>query len=166
MKTLKLPTFKELKMNIKYLLIKLNPKTFEIWKQKYQMLFLKNLKQWLKINNIDFKYISDYYQILFYWSFINYHRELNLIKMLEDKNYNVSRSNIKLDAIFKVDLIAIKDNIKLYIQLKNQKDNLSIDEELKLRYISDTQKYIPIFCYKSKNEYKFINLFTNDEYFI
>lgn len=86
--------------------------------------------------------------------------------MLEDKNYSVSRSNIKLDAIFKVDLIAIKENIKLYIQLKNQKDNLSIAEELKLKYISDTQKYIPIFCYKVKNKYKFINLLTNDEYFI
>lgn len=86
--------------------------------------------------------------------------------MLENRNYNVSRSNLKLDAIFKVDLIAIKDNIKLYIQLKNQKDNLSINEELKLKYISDSQKHIPIFCYKSKNEYKFINLFTNDEYFI
>ncbi|MDD7907987.1 excisionase [Metamycoplasma hyosynoviae] len=160
---IKIPTYKKLKINLKYYLINSNPKTFNEWKAKYENLFLKYLKSWMYKENIDFKLIPKYYEIMFYWGFINYKRETKLINLLLKNKYEVKRSNLKLDAIFKVDLIAIKDKTKYFIQLKNTKSNLSEDERMTLIHYSNLKQAIPILVYVKQKDFIFLNLTNNSE---
>ncbi|WP_286241645.1 excisionase [Metamycoplasma equirhinis] len=117
-------------------------------------------------NDINFKLIPKYYEILFYWSFINFQREEQIINSLKERNFNVKRSNIKLDAIFKVDLIVAKDGFRYFLQIKNQAINLTEEEHKQLINFSNKRNYTPILVYKSKNNYIFINLLSNKEIFL
>ncbi|AAC33781.1 ExiS [Mycoplasma phage MAV1] len=160
---MKLPTWKELKLNIKAALVKLKPTTFQTWKEHCQTQFLKKLKVWMSKNEIDFKLIAKYYEILFYWSFINFRREEELIKTLTTNGYEVKRSNIKQDGIFKIDLIVFNNSNKYHVQIKNQISNLKTEEELKFKSFSNKINFIPLLAFKNKNQWKFISLISQGE---
>ncbi len=160
-KKLKLPTWKELKFNIKKTLIELNPKTFNEWKEKYQFQFLFNLKCWLSKSNIDYLLIPEYYNVLFYWSFINYRREEEIINILKTKGFKVKRSNLKQDAILKIDLFASSIDKNYIIQIKNQVSNFSELEKDKLIEYSKKHNTIPLLITKTNYKYSCTNLLTN-----
>ena len=115
----------------------------------------------MNINNISFSLIPEYYEILFYWSFINFKKEQKLINLLETKQFKVKRTNLIFDGIFKVDLIATSNKTKYFIQLKNQKQNLNDKELLQLKHIAQLQNAIPMFAYMQNKKFKFLNLFTD-----
>ncbi|BAQ54589.1 excisionase [Mycoplasmopsis arginini] len=160
---LKMPTWKELQLNIKALLIKNDPKTFEEWKTLFQKEFLFKLKKWMINNNIDFQLIPKYYNVLFYWSFINHRREEELIKLLTKNSFRASRTKLKTDAILKIDLFLEKDNIKYAVQLKNQINNLTSSEKRKIIEFCKKQNLIPVLIIKQQNKYKCFNLSNNSE---
>lgn len=116
----------------------------------------------MNINNVSFSLIPKYYEILFYWSFINFKREQRLIKLLEAKQFKAKRTNLTFDGIFKVDLIATSEEIKYFIQLKNQRQNINDEELLQLKHIAQLQNAIPVLAYMQNKKFKFINLFTNE----
>lgn len=115
----------------------------------------------MNINNISFSLIPEYYEILFYWSFINFKREQKLIMLLETKQFEVKRTNLIFDGIFKVDLIAASCKTKYFIQLKNQKQNLNDKELLQLKHIAQLKNAIPVLAYMQNKKFKFLNLFTD-----
>ncbi|WP_406617378.1 excisionase [Mycoplasmopsis adleri] len=154
-------------MNIKDLLYKNNPKSFNEWKSMFSKKFLSHLKTWMNKENISYKLIPNNYEVLFYWSFINFRREQQLIKLLSD-NFKVIVSDLKLDSIFKVDLIAINisTNLKYYLQLKNQPKNLDNKESKTLIKFANDHNAIPVLVFKKQNKFTFINLKTSKEIFL
>ncbi|WP_245598351.1 hypothetical protein [Mycoplasmopsis lipofaciens] len=117
----------------------------------------------MKRNNKSFDLIPEYYNVLFYWSFINFQREKLLIEELNKNNYSVNRSSMKEDGIHKIDLIACKNNIKYFIQLKNRKSNLKETERKILIHYSISKNAIPILATKTLKDFNFINLLKNEE---
>ncbi|WP_277870060.1 hypothetical protein [Metamycoplasma auris] len=89
---------------------------------------------------------------------------MQLKEFLKSKGFLVSFSNLKLDAIFKVDLIAIKENQKLYVQLKNRFVNFSISDRKKLIHFANIRNSIPLLVTKQKNTYSFWNLISEEEF--
>ncbi|WP_145960849.1 excisionase [Metamycoplasma alkalescens] len=117
----------------------------------------------MKKENISLKFIKNYYEVLFYWSFVNFKRELQLKNLLELNNFTVKFSNLKLDSIFKVDLIVKKNNIRYFLQLKNKFENLNQEEKQILMHFSNSRNSIPILVIRKGNKYIFWNLIIQEE---
>ncbi|MBZ4204453.1 hypothetical protein LAD68_02615 [Mycoplasma sp. 229/8] len=159
---LKLPTFKDLKMNIKALLWKYKPDTFKDFQNKYQRQFCKSLGAYLIRNKLHTSdNFNEIYQIIFYYGFINYKREQELYDFLTSKGFTVKVSNIKNDAIHGIDLIAVKNDIKMYIQVKPNND---LKESKNIIKLSRINGFLPVLCYKNSNKkWIFFNIFMKTE---
>ncbi|SYV90124.1 Uncharacterised protein, partial [Metamycoplasma alkalescens] len=86
---------------------------------------------------------------------MNFKRELQLKNLLELNNFTVKFSNLKLDSIFKVDLIVKKNNIRYFLQLKNKFENLNQEEKQILMHFSNSRNSIPILVIRKGNKYIF-----------
>ncbi|MGY6172324.1 hypothetical protein ACW95P_03205 [Candidatus Mycoplasma pogonae] len=153
---LKIPTNNDLNINIKKLLWDNKPKNFEEWKLIAEKSFVIKLKIYLKKTN-QLSFFSNIYQIIFYYGFINFRKELMLKNLLEEKGYIVKVSSIDVDAVWQVDLIAKKDNKTFYIQLKSNL-NLSDSDIKRLKTFAINQNAIPILSIKYKNHFEHKNL--------
>ncbi|MGY6172661.1 hypothetical protein ACW95P_04925 [Candidatus Mycoplasma pogonae] len=162
-KEMKLPTRSELGIDIKKLLWDNEPKSFSEWKAIAERTFVIKLKIYLKKTN-QLSFFSSIYQIIFYYGFINFRKELMLKKFLESKNYKVYVSSVDFDAIWQVDLIVKKDNQKFYIQLKSNLD-LNNSDISKLKSFAIKQNAIPIISIKYGKEFQHTNLLNFSKVF-
>ncbi|AAT65055.1 ExiS [Mycoplasma phage phiMFV1] len=151
---MKMPNYKDLNFNIKRELNKLKPKSFEEWKEAKSKVFCLALGKYLtKINSHQPDIFKNYYQVLFYHSFINYKREEELLSILKAKGYQAKRTNLKMDGIYKIDIVATKGNEKIYIQVKLNKPKAL---ELKnLHSFLRSKAFQGLIAWKESTEWKF-----------
>ncbi|MBZ4195434.1 hypothetical protein LAD73_01705, partial [Mycoplasma sp. 1331] len=77
------------------------------------------------------------------------------------KGFTVKVSNIKNDAIHGIDLIAVKNDIKMYIQVKPNND---LKESKNIIKLSRINGFLPVLCYKNSNKkWIFFNIFMKTE---
>lgn len=156
---IKLPTFKDLNLNLKEILWKNNFKTFEAFKNAYISRFCARLREFLKENDIltpeNFKTC---YTIIFYYGYVNYQKEKNLKEFLEQRGFKIQVTTLKYDAIYGIDLIATKnENINL-IQVKSKLHNADT-KKLKSLY-KDNPNINRYIAAKIKNVWNFLNVET------
>ncbi|WP_444704918.1 hypothetical protein ACT1UH_02915 [Mycoplasma sp. 332] len=152
-----LPTYKDLKINIKDILWKNNFKNFEEFQKAYSAIFCAKLGFFLNSvgkHNKDF--FSLCYNIIFYYGFINYKREKELMDILSKNDFNVWPTYMIMDAVIGVDLIASKNNKTYVIQVKPN----NIFENAKfIQKFADKRNYLVVFAYKRKEKWFFLNKF-------
>ncbi len=151
---IQLPTFKELHINLKKLLWEHKPKTFEEWKNLASSLFCAKLGAYLKNNSANTKdNFHKIYQIMFYYGFINFRRELELRDLLLKNDYSVEVANMYQDAILGIDLFAYKNNNLFLLQVK-AKDSEEYDFK-RINEIALTKAATPVLAYKFENQWYF-----------
>ncbi|WP_412031258.1 ethanolamine utilization protein [Metamycoplasma buccale] len=124
---MKLPTWKDLKFNVKNILWNEMPQTFKEFKERHSRAFSKALGTYLtKINQHNKDMFLKIYQIIFYYGFINFRKELELFNFLIKNGYDVQISNLLNDAIYGIDLIAIKNGVEYLIQVKSNFNNYDL----------------------------------------
>ena len=152
---LKLPTYKDLGINIKKILWENNYQSLEEFKHAYNGVFCAKLGHYLHKMN---KHTSDNflyaYNVIFYYGYINQKREQNLLNLLTDKGFNVKPSFLILDAIVGIDLIASKDNITYVIQVK---PNDKFNNIKHIKTYANNHHFKTIFAYKIQKNWYFLN---------
>ncbi|MBN0919688.1 hypothetical protein [[Mycoplasma] gypis] len=160
---MKLPTFKDLNFNVKKELWKQNPQTFKEWKERNGKRFSSCLWRFLyKTEQANSKTFIEMYKIIFYFGFYNYKKEKELFEHLKQRGFSVFLPTIKQDAIFGIDIIAVKNGIKYYIQVKplKQIDNFKETKMLKLA----GKGFVLLLAYKEQNWWKFINILSQQPF--
>lgn len=152
---IKLPTYKQLGINVKKLLWELQPETFQAWKSSASSLFCAKLGGYLSSMNANTKEnFAQIYQIIFYHGFINFRRELELKKLLEIKGYKVDVSNMLQDSIFGIDLYCYKNNILLFL-IQVKLNNNYVDNLKRIKELSAVRNARPILAFKRANIWVF-----------
>lgn len=151
----KLPTWKDLGINIKEILWNNDFKTFEEFKNAYSNAFCAKLGHYLTKNNKHTKdNFSLAYNVIFYYGYINQKREQELLTLLTKNKYKVNSTFMIMDAVIGVDLMAEKDNKTYVIQVKSN-NNFS-----NLKYIktfANSRNYEIVLAYKKQNQWIFMN---------
>lgn len=151
----KLPTWKDLGINIKEILWKNDFNTFEEFKNAYSNAFCAKLGHYLSKNNKHTKYnFSLAYNVIFYYGYINQRREQELLTLLTKNEYKVNSTFMIIDAVIGVDLIATKFNKTYVIQVKSN-NNFSNLKHIKA--FANSRNYEIILAYKKQNQWIFMN---------
>ena len=151
----KLPTWKDLGMNIKEILWKNDFKTFEEFKNAYSNDFCAKLGHYLSQHNKHSKdNFSLAYNVIFYYGYINQKREQELLTLLTKNEYKVNSTFMIMDAVIGVDLIAKKDNKTYVIQVKSN-NNFSNLKHIKT--FANSRKYEIVLAYKQQKQWIFMN---------
>ncbi|MDC8919271.1 hypothetical protein PT306_02660 [Metamycoplasma hyosynoviae] len=150
---LKLPTYKDLGINIKEILWKNDFETFQDFKNAYSAPFCAILGHYLHKNNKHTaENFSLAYNVIFYYGYINQKREKELLNILSEKGFAVKPSFLMLDAIIGIDLIASFNDKTYVIQVKpnNKFNNLK-----HIKTYATKRNYYVIFAYKKQNKWFF-----------
>ena len=158
---MRIPTFKDLNFNVKKILWSEKPKTFSEFKTLHSASFAKALGAYLaRTNHHNKEYFSKLYQIIFYYGFINFKRELELMNLLTKYDFEVNSSTLVTDAVLGIDLIANKDNIKYLIQVKTKDTN--IDLKLLPKMVNNVS-IVGVLAIKTNNKWTFKNVLNCEQ---
>lgn len=147
---LKVPTYKDLNINIKKILWTKNYKSFTEFQKAYSGVFCAKLGHYLSKHKANTKTnFLNLYQIIFYQGFINYNREKELLDLLTYKDYIVKVSGILIDAIIGVDLIATRDNITYLIQVKPSNHFINLKH---IKAYGNNHNYKIVLAFKQSNK--------------
>ncbi|MDD1378808.1 hypothetical protein PT306_00785 [Metamycoplasma hyosynoviae] len=152
---MKLPTYKDLGINIKKILWTNNFNSFEEFKNAYKDLFCIKLGHYLTLNHKHTKenFLAAY-NVIFYYGYINYKRENNLLFFLEEKGFTVKPTYLVLDAVIGVDLIATKNNVNYAIQVKPNNKFSNLKQIVKY---AKSRGFKVILAYKIASKWVFID---------
>lgn len=153
---MRIPSFKDLNFNVKKILWSERPKTFHEFKILHSASFAKALGAYLaRMNYRNKEHFSKLYQIIFYYGFINFRRELELMNLLIEYNFEVKSPALVADAVFGIDLIANKNNIKYLIQVKTKDTNINL--KLLPKMVNNVS-VIGVLAVKANNKWIFKNV--------
>lgn len=141
-----------------------NPKNFKEWKQNFGTEFVIKLKNYLlKTNQFSAENFKNFYQILFYYSFINFKKEQELKRILEAKGFKIDVSNVLFDSVFLVDLIGNFQDKKYYFQVKQNIKSFNTNDQNKFKNLSINHQCIPVLAVKKQRFWHLINLLNMKE---
>ncbi|MFV8476170.1 hypothetical protein [Mycoplasma sp. VS403A] len=131
MKKLKLPNFGELGMDLKRILWKNKPETYQEFYNSIAKEFNQNMIIFLKKHNLPATMLQEYQQVLLYMNFVNFRKEKQLMEVLNKQKWAVRETGSFIDMKYKIDLEGYNSqNQKVYIQVKPKEIDLS-DNDLK-----------------------------------
>lgn len=152
---MKIPNWKELKINIKEILWNNDFKTFEDFKNAYSGAFCAKLGHYLnKVGQHTKNNFSFIYNVVFYYGYINQKREKDLLNLLAKNDYSVKVSSMLMDAVIGVDLIAAKNNKTYVIQVK---PNNKFTNFKHIKTYANNKNYEVVFAYKNQQKWIFID---------
>lgn len=156
---MKLPTFKDLKTSVKSLLLAKDYPTYSEFKNAHSRAFIRKLGAYLtNIGAHSSENFSKMYQILFYHGYINFKKEQELVKLLQQAGFVASQTNLFQDGILGVDIAAKKGTVELLIQVK---PNSKLTDPKKLLKLANNRTKFAILAWKVGKTWSFFNLLTS-----
>ncbi|VEU64423.1 hypothetical protein [Mycoplasmopsis cynos] len=160
---LKLPALNQLGLNIKKICWKYNSTNYKQFRALIINDFNIKIDLWMQKNNIDLNLKKEYEQVLLYWTFINYKKEKQLTETLLNNGFNWAQpTNAFVDTVYKIDLLAKKDNIVYAIQVKPSKTNTNNFNYKTFLNACNKLNLVPLLAFKEHNKWTMIN-FKNGE---